>query len=132
MSPVRAILMVAAAAVAVMAGSVNGHDHPDHHAVSGKKWCVPRDDATDVALMGIMAFVCNWKPDCCTGVLPGGDCYQPGQIVKAHLTIREHAAYVMNNYFQSRGGKDSDCGFSGFGMITDVDPSTPTCKFPEA
>lgn len=38
-------------------------------------------------------------------------------------TVRAHAAYAMNRYFQAMGRNGYDCEFEGTGATTAVDPS---------
>lgn len=81
----------------------------------GKKWCVPRTDASDAALQSNIDFVCSSGIDC-QAIQDGGPCFEPN-------TIRAHASYAMNAYYQANGGKDFDCNFINTGVVTIYDPS---------
>ncbi|XP_030537592.1 glucan endo-1,3-beta-glucosidase [Rhodamnia argentea] len=90
---------------------------------SGKKWCVPRSDANDVALQANIDYVCSRQVDC-KPIRAGGACFNPD-------TVRSHAAYAMNAYYQAFGRHDYDCDFNNTGAITAVDPSYEECTYPE-
>ncbi|XP_056165191.1 glucan endo-1,3-beta-glucosidase-like isoform X1 [Syzygium oleosum] len=84
---------------------------------SGKKWCVPRSDASDQALQANIDYVCSTAQVDCKPIQAGGACFDPN-------TVRTHAAYPMNAYYQAFGRHDYDCDFGKTGVITAVDPST--------
>ncbi|KAI3757962.1 hypothetical protein L6452_05507 [Arctium lappa] len=80
----------------------------------GKSYCVPRPDATDVALQSNIDYICNNGLDC-SPTQPGGPCFEPN-------TVRAHAAYLMNSYYHAKGSHDIDCDFSHTGVIGSTDP----------
>ncbi|KAK9283210.1 hypothetical protein L1049_011446 [Liquidambar formosana] len=82
---------------------------------SGKKWCVPKSDASDEALQKNIDYVCSLGVDC-KPIQAGGACFDPN-------TIRSHAAYVMNVFYQTSGRHDFDCDFANTGVLTSSDPS---------
>lgn len=79
------------------------------------KWCVPRSNSSDAALQKNIDYVCSNGVDC-KPIQEGGPCFQPN-------TVRSHAAYVMNAYFQDHGPQDINCDFNGTGIVTTTDPS---------
>ncbi|KAL2558222.1 O-Glycosyl hydrolase family 17 protein [Forsythia ovata] len=79
-----------------------------------KKWCVPKAEATDAQLQSNIDFVCSQGVDC-GPIQPSGACYNPN-------TLRAHASYAMNSWYQSKGRNDFDCNFSNTGAITTSDP----------
>uniref|UniRef100_A0A7N0TL93 glucan endo-1,3-beta-D-glucosidase n=1 Tax=Kalanchoe fedtschenkoi TaxID=63787 RepID=A0A7N0TL93_KALFE len=87
----------------------------------GKKWCVPRGDATDAALQKNIDYVCSLGVDC-KPIQAGGACYQPNN-------IKAHAGFVMNSYYQTHGRQDFNCDFAHTGVVTAVDPSTGGCRY---
>ncbi|XP_059300533.1 glucan endo-1,3-beta-glucosidase-like [Lycium ferocissimum] len=87
----------------------------------GKKWCVPKADASDAALQSNIDFVCSSGIDC-QPIQDGGPCYEPN-------TIRAHAAYAMNAYYQANGRKMFDCNFINTGVVTNYDPSYEECTY---
>lgn len=89
---------------------------------SVKNWCVPRSNASDAALQKNIDFVCSTGIDC-EFIRTGGACYNPN-------TVRSHAAYVMNAYYQAHGRHDYNCNFNHTGVITYTDPSYEACSYP--
>ncbi|CBI31680.3 unnamed protein product, partial [Vitis vinifera] len=88
---------------------------------SGKKWCVPKPDATDEALQSNINYVCSTGVDC-KPIQPGGACYDPN-------TIRSHASYAMNAYYQTSGRHDFNCDFANTGVLATSDPSHGPCQY---
>lgn len=86
-----------------------------------KKWCVPKDDATDAALQSNIDYVCGSGVDC-EPIQNGGPCFEPN-------TVRSHAAYAMNAYYQANGRNDYNCDFMGSGVITITNPSYQECTY---
>ncbi|KAJ0044547.1 hypothetical protein Pint_05101 [Pistacia integerrima] len=83
--------------------------------VKGKKWCLPKRGAEIEALQSNIDYVCGLGLDC-GAIQVGGSCFLPN-------TVRAHAAYAMNVYYQAMGRNDYDCDFKQTGAISDVDPS---------
>ncbi|KAF2291762.1 hypothetical protein GH714_035499 [Hevea brasiliensis] len=81
-----------------------------------KKWCVPKSDAGDEALQKNIDYVCSSGVNC-RPIQAGGPCFDPN-------TVRSHAAYAMNAYYQSFGRHDFNCDFNHTGVVTATDPST--------
>ncbi|KAG6681455.1 hypothetical protein I3843_13G080600 [Carya illinoinensis] len=89
---------------------------------SGRKWCVPKPGTTDEALQANMDYVCSKGVDC-KPIQDGGPCFNPN-------TVRSHASYAMNAYYQAFGRHDFDCDFNHSGVLTTTDPSYQTCTYP--
>ncbi|KAJ9553404.1 hypothetical protein OSB04_017449, partial [Centaurea solstitialis] len=83
--------------------------------VQGKKWCVPKPDATNAALQSNIDYVCSSGADC-SPIQAGGACFEPNN-------VRAHAAFVMNSFYQTNGRNDFNCDFAHTGAITNIDPS---------
>ncbi|CAI0539740.1 unnamed protein product [Linum tenue] len=81
-----------------------------------KKWCVPRPEASDEALQRNLDYVCSLGVDC-RPIQSGGPCFSPN-------TVRSHASYAMNAYYQSHGREVYNCDFEHTGVLTSSDPST--------
>ncbi|KAK4431190.1 Glucan endo-1,3-beta-glucosidase [Sesamum alatum] len=90
-------------------------------ATSGKKWCLPKSDASDAALQANLDYACGQGIDC-KPIQPGGACFTPN-------TVRSHASFAMNSYYQTQGRNDFNCDFSGTGSITTIDPSNGGCTY---
>lgn len=87
-------------------------------SATGKKWCVPKSNASDQALQANIDYVCSNGVDC-QPIQAGGPCFSPN-------TVRSHAAYAMNAYYQALGRHPFNCDFGGTGVITTTDPSKYT------
>ncbi|XP_059626610.1 glucan endo-1,3-beta-glucosidase-like [Cornus florida] len=94
---------------------------PSPSSSAASEWCVPKADASDEALQANIDFVCSHGVDC-KPIQDGGPCFQPN-------TVRSHASYAMNAYYQSNGRNDFDCDFVHTGVITTDDPSYQECKY---
>ncbi|XP_055809442.1 glucan endo-1,3-beta-glucosidase-like [Solanum dulcamara] len=88
----------------------------------GKKFCMPKPQATDAQLQASLDWACTNQGVDCGPVKAGGPCFNPN-------TVRSHAAYVMNSYYQIKGRNDFNCDFSGSATIVFADPSYGTCKY---
>lgn len=81
----------------------------------GKQWCLPKEGADEDSLQKNIDYVCGLGVDC-SPIQEGGACFFPD-------TVRAHAAYAMNAYYQSTGKHQHDCDFAQTGATTDTDPS---------
>ncbi|KAL2541403.1 O-Glycosyl hydrolase family 17 protein [Abeliophyllum distichum] len=87
----------------------------------GKKWCVPKEDASNAALQNNIDFVCASGVDC-NPIQDGGICFEPNN-------VRSHASYAMNAYYQANGRNDFDCDFINTGIVTTYNPSYEECTY---
>ncbi|KAI8539974.1 hypothetical protein RHMOL_Rhmol09G0224300 [Rhododendron molle] len=89
---------------------------------SGKQWCVPKSGATEASLQANINWACTDGGVDCSAIKAGGACFNPN-------TVKSHAAYIMNAYYQAKGHQDFNCDFSGTGTVTTSDPSYGACKY---
>ncbi|XP_012075168.1 glucan endo-1,3-beta-glucosidase isoform X1 [Jatropha curcas] len=87
----------------------------------GKRWCLPKTGADVEALQRNIDYVCGMGVDC-GPIKSGGECFMPN-------TVRAHAAFAMNAYYQAMGKNDYDCDFEQTGAISSLDPSYGNCKY---
>ncbi|KAI3735431.1 hypothetical protein L6452_14928 [Arctium lappa] len=87
----------------------------------GKTWCIPKRGANEEVLQTNIDYVCGLGLDC-QPIREGGRCFYPN-------SVRAHAAYAMNVYYQATGGHEYDCDFRGSGAITSSNPSYRRCKY---
>ncbi|GLU21289.1 hypothetical protein SLE2022_374350 [Rubroshorea leprosula] len=97
---------------------MNPMPEPD---TKGKQWCLPKEGADEDFLQRNIDYVCGLGVDC-SPIQEGGECFFPD-------TVRAHAAYAMNAYYQSTGKHQYDCDFAQTGAMTDTDPSYGKCKY---
>lgn len=102
-------------------GQVGGQTPTSPSGGDGRKWCMPKGDASAEALQANIDYACSNGIDC-GPVQEGGPCFLPN-------TLQSHAAYVMNAYYQSHGRNDFDCDFSNTGVLTTDNPSYAACKY---
>ncbi|GAV90685.1 Glyco_hydro_17 domain-containing protein/X8 domain-containing protein [Cephalotus follicularis] len=103
-------------------GPTAGKAVPPESGGSDRRWCVPGSDASDAALQANIDYVCSTGVDC-KPIQEGGPCFNPN-------TVRSHASYAMNSYYQAFGRHDFDCDFNHTGIVTSADPSYAACDYP--
>ncbi|KAG8661765.1 glucan endo-1,3-beta-glucosidase [Manihot esculenta] len=86
-----------------------------------KRWCLPKTGADVEALQRNIDYVCGMGVDC-GPIEDSGECFLPN-------TVRAHAAFAMNAYYQAMGRNDYDCDFQQTGAISSLDPSYGKCKY---
>ncbi|KAM0851992.1 hypothetical protein ACQ4PT_052062 [Festuca glaucescens] len=94
--------------------------HPVAAAGAGS-WCVASPSAGAAALQVALDYACGQGADC-SPIQTGGSCADPD-------TVRDHASYAFNSYYQKNPVQTS-CDFAGAAILTSTDPSTTTCKYP--
>ncbi|XP_057441324.1 glucan endo-1,3-beta-glucosidase 12-like [Lotus japonicus] len=88
---------------------------------SGSSWCIASPSASQTNLQVALDYACGYGSADCTAIQPGGSCYSP-------ITIRDHASYAFNRYYQKNPIPNS-CNFGGAAVITSTNPSTGTCQY---
>ncbi|XP_042418252.1 glucan endo-1,3-beta-glucosidase 7-like [Zingiber officinale] len=88
----------------------------------GKGWCVPKLGATEAELQANLDYACGQRMVDCSPIQQGGACFEPN-------TVRSHAAYSMNQFYQVSGRNAYDCDFSGSAVVTTDNPSYSTCVY---
>ncbi|XXG85618.1 hypothetical protein AAC387_Pa11g0663 [Persea americana] len=86
-----------------------------------KTWCVPESEANMEVLQANIDFVCGQGLDC-GPIQAGGSCFFPD-------SVRAHAAFAMNAYYQAAGRNSYNCDFGQTGKITTIDPSYGHCEY---
>ena len=78
-------------------------------------WCVVKKNfADEKVLQANIDYACS-KVDC-GPIQPGGSCFLPN-------TLKSHASFAMNSFFQSNFGIRVSCQFNKSGVIVTKDPS---------
>ena len=85
---------------------------------SGVSWCVASQSASSIALQVALDYACGYGGAECSAIQPGGSCYNPN-------SVRDHASYAFNSYYQKNPIPNS-CNFGGTAMTTSTNPSKTT------
>ncbi|XP_020598577.1 glucan endo-1,3-beta-glucosidase 1-like [Phalaenopsis equestris] len=91
---------------------------------TGQSWCIASQTASQTALQVALDYACGYGGADCSEIQPGANCYNPD-------TVRDHASYAFNSYYQKNPIQTS-CDFGGTAIITNVNPSTSTCQYPSS
>lgn len=89
---------------------------------SGSSWCIAAQSAAQASLQVALDYACGHGGTDCSQIQPGGRCFDPD-------TVRDHASYAFNIYY-GKTPIPSSCDFGGTAIITNIDPSTSTCRYP--
>jgi hypothetical protein len=81
-----------------------------------KIWCLPKPGADVEALQRNIDYVCGLEAEYCKPIQEGGECFMPN-------TVKAHAAFAMNAYYQGTEKNDYDCDFEQTAAISNVNPS---------
>ncbi|XP_077240495.1 uncharacterized protein LOC143881358 isoform X2 [Tasmannia lanceolata] len=92
--------------------------------VSGQSWCVAKTGALDNALQIALDYACGTEGAECSAIQQTGPCYNPN-------TLRDHASYAFNSYYQKNPGPTS-CNFGGTAMTVTTNPSYGSCIYPSS
>ncbi|KAG6471177.1 hypothetical protein ZIOFF_072278 [Zingiber officinale] len=82
---------------------------------SGQNWCVASQTASQTALQVALDYACGYGGADCSAIQKGGSCFDPD-------TLRDHASYAFNDYYQ-RNPVPTSCDFGGTASIVNADPS---------
>ena len=88
---------------------------PTTTPTSGGSWCIAGQTASETALQVALDYACGYGGADCSAVQPGASCYNPN-------TLRDHASYAFNDYYQKNPAPTS-CVFGGAAQLTSTDPS---------
>ncbi|PON88466.1 X8 domain containing protein [Trema orientale] len=81
-----------------------------------EQWCIADEQTPDDELQAAMDWACGKGGADCSKIQEKQACYLPN-------TVRDHASYAFNSYFQRFKNKGGSCYFKGAAIITEVDPS---------
>lgn len=90
---------------------------------TSQEFCVANSGADSQMLQAALDWACGPGAADCQAIQPGGSCYEPN-------TVKDHASYAFNSYYQKTGMSSGACSFNGVAMITFTDPSHDACNFP--
>lgn len=88
---------------------------PRGGANPGQSWCVARENVANMALQAALDYACGIGGADCSEIQEGGKCYNPN-------SLREHASFAFNSYYQ-KNPIPSSCNFGGTAVTISGDPS---------
>ncbi|XP_019461166.1 PREDICTED: glucan endo-1,3-beta-glucosidase 3-like [Lupinus angustifolius] len=88
---------------------------------TGISYCIASPTTSNTALQVALDYACGYGSVDCSAIQSGGSCYNPN-------SIRDHASYAFNKYYQKNPVPNS-CNFGGTAVITNTNPSTGTCQY---
>lgn len=81
-----------------------------------EQWCIADEQTPDDELKAAMDWACGKGGADCSKIQLNQPCFFPN-------TMKDHASYAFNDYFQKLKHKGGNCYFKGAAMITELDPS---------
>ncbi|KAG4196208.1 hypothetical protein ERO13_A06G155100v2 [Gossypium hirsutum] len=87
-----------------------------------REWWIADEQTPDEDLLKALDWACGKGGADCSKIQVNQPCYHPN-------TIKDHASYAFNNYYQKFKNKGATCYFNSAAIITDLDPSHNSCKF---
>ncbi|XP_068656609.1 glucan endo-1,3-beta-glucosidase 1 [Aristolochia californica] len=90
---------------------------------TNRTFCVATDGVDARTLQSALDWACGPGRANCSEIQPGESCYSPN-------TVKGHASYAFDSYYQKQGKAAGSCDFKGVAMITTTDPSHEKCVFP--
>ncbi|KAK6917855.1 X8 domain, partial [Dillenia turbinata] len=81
-----------------------------------EEWCIADEQTPDEVPQKALDWACGMGGADCTKIQRKKPCYYPN-------TLKDHASYAFNNYYQKFKKRGATCYFSAAAIITDLDPS---------
>ncbi|THU55412.1 hypothetical protein C4D60_Mb11t06270 [Musa balbisiana] len=88
-------------------------------AGQGKQWCIADEQTAADVLQVALDWACGAGGANCSMIQPNKPCYFPN-------TVKDHASYAFNSYWQKHKHQGGTCYFNAAAMVTDLNPSTYT------
>ncbi|XLT64396.1 hypothetical protein S245_022338 [Arachis hypogaea] len=87
-----------------------------------EQWCIADPQSSDDELQAALNWACGSGGADCRKIQVNQPCYYPN-------TLKDHASYAFNNYFQKFKHRGGSCFFRGAAITTEADPSHGSCHF---
>ncbi|XP_047339421.1 PLASMODESMATA CALLOSE-BINDING PROTEIN 1-like [Impatiens glandulifera] len=86
------------------------------------QWCIADEQTPNELLQNALDWACGNGANC-SMIQPKQACFLPN-------TLKDHASFAFNSFYQRLKHKDDDsCYFRAAALITDLDPSYGSCKY---
>ncbi|KAK9267381.1 hypothetical protein L1049_009806 [Liquidambar formosana] len=80
-----------------------------------QEWCIANDQASTTLLQSGLDWACGKGGADCTKIQVNQPCYLPN-------TVKDHASFAFNSYYQKTKHSGGSCSFQGAAVITTTDP----------
>ncbi|GAB4830741.1 hypothetical protein Ancab_004773 [Ancistrocladus abbreviatus] len=87
-----------------------------------EEWCIADEQTPDEELQQALDWACGKGGADCSKIQANQPCFLPN-------TLKDHASYAFNNYFQKFKHKEATCYFNSAAIVTNLDPSHGECKY---
>ncbi|KAE9596419.1 putative glucan endo-1,3-beta-D-glucosidase [Lupinus albus] len=87
-----------------------------------EQWCVADEQSTEDELQTALNWACGSGGADCTQIQQNQPCYLPN-------TLKDHASYAFNTYYQNFKHSGASCNFRGASIPTELDPSHGSCHY---
>ncbi|KAJ8770605.1 hypothetical protein K2173_018096 [Erythroxylum novogranatense] len=87
-----------------------------------EEWCIADEQTPNEELQKALDWTCGKGGADCSKIQAHQPCFLPN-------TLKDHASYAFNDYYQKFKHKGATCYFNSAAMITNLDPSHNSCKF---
>ncbi|KAL8469877.1 hypothetical protein ACS0TY_032660 [Phlomoides rotata] len=91
--------------------------------VEAQTWCVAKDNAGEKKLQEALDYACGEGGADCRPIQEGATCYHPN-------TLKAHASYAFNSFYQKNYRKSWSCYFGGAAYVVTNSPKFGSCEFP--
>lgn len=81
-----------------------------------QEWCIADEQVPDDELQRALDWACGKGGADCRNIQVKQPCFYPN-------TVRDHASYAFNSYYQKFKHKGATCYFNSAAMVTALDPS---------
>ena len=81
-----------------------------------EEWCVVDEQTPDEELQKALNWACQIGGADCSKIQVNKPCYLPN-------TLRDHASFAFNDYYQKFKHKGGSCYFNAAALVTGLDPS---------
>ncbi|XP_022947538.1 glucan endo-1,3-beta-glucosidase 12-like isoform X2 [Cucurbita pepo subsp. pepo] len=94
------------------------------HKAGGEfeQWCIADEQTPDDELQMALDWACGRGGGNCSKIQPNQPCFNPN-------TVKDHASFAFNAYFQNFKHQGGSCFFKGAAIITELDPSHGSCQY---
>ncbi|KAI4378241.1 hypothetical protein MLD38_015748 [Melastoma candidum] len=87
-----------------------------------EQWCVADPQTPDEDLLAALDWACRQGGMDCSTIQAGQPCFLPN-------TLKDHASFAFNRYYQKFKHRGGSCYFRSAAMITELDPSHGSCHY---